>query len=94
MRAFRVAPSGSGSAKLNKEIETMGMRLCKICGRPIANDCNYGGDNARMHDKCVFGDILTTLQNTGKITHVQEQRLHQRNYSLKRLKEEHRDFII
>lgn len=72
-----------------------GMVKCMICGEPVYRcwndpDCKK---NSRLHDGCVYDEIIETLAAGIQLTTKQRSRLSQRGYNRERFIEEFKDEI-
>lgn len=66
-----------------------GTAYCRICGKKIErnHDLNFRVSNSTMHDECVINDVLETLKKGEKLSSAQVQRIYQRGYTIKELRE-------
>ena len=62
---------------------------CVICGKPIERNYSTGHTaRTRMHEECVYQDIINTLKSGQKLNTAQYQRISSRGYSVKDFIEE------
>ena len=67
---------------------------CMICGKPVYHTYENGNWHTRMHEKCIYIDIINTINTSGKISRKQYQRLISRGYNLSEFKNEFRDYLL
>lgn len=67
---------------------------CKICGKSIEHTYEYGNWHTKMHDNCVYIDIIRTLNTGGKISNKQMSRLYVRGYTVASFKDEFKEYIL
>lgn len=76
--------------KKNRERQrAKAVTYCRLCGKPIERNYSTGHkDTSRMHDECVYKDILETLKAGKPLDSKQKSRLEFRGYTLAEFKEE------
>ena len=76
--------------KKNRERQrAKAVTYCRLCGKPIERNYSTGHkDTSRMHDECVYKDILETLKAGKPLDTKQKSRLEFRGYTVAEFKEE------
>ena len=64
--------------------------VCRICGEKIErnHDIHHRASNSTMHDSCVIRDAMETIAKGEKLNSTQVQRLYQRGYTVKEIRDE------
>lgn len=55
--------------------------VCILCGKEVPR--NPTGHRSRMHDDCVYDDIIDTINSGREISYAQRSRLGRRGYTVK-----------
>lgn len=63
--------------------------VCTICGKPLIRDYSTGHTaRTRMHDECVYIDVVNTLKAGKPLNTAQYQRLVSRGYDMQSFRED------
>lgn len=68
--------------------------VCKLCGKPVFKNPHKVHDSTKMHDECVYKDVINTLKMGKTINSTQASRLAGRGWSVREFKIEHWEEII